>query len=69
MTFLQIKIGEHHSSVTVGGDLSAIAREIGHLCLEHEEFAIAMNLAMIPVNEELTAIRLSNEMIGMIENP
>lgn len=69
MTVLQIKIGEHNSSIVYGGDLPAIAREIGRLCLEHEEFALAMNLAMIPVNEELTAIRLRDEMIGIIKNP
>jgi hypothetical protein len=69
MTMLQIKIGERTSSVVYGGDLAAIAREIGRVCLEHEEFALAMNLAMIPVNEELEAIRLRDEMIGIIKNP
>lgn len=69
MTALQIKIGEHNSSIVYGGDLPAIAREIGRICLEHEEFAVAMNMAMIGVNEELAAIRLRDEMIGMIKNP
>ena len=68
MTMLQIKIGDRTCSIVYGGDLAAIAREIGRVCLEHEEFAVAMNLAMIPVNEELEAIRLRNEMIGMIKN-
>lgn len=69
MTVLQIKIGERTSSIVYGGDLAAIAREIGRICLEHDEFAVAMNMAMIPVNEELTARRLRDEMIGMIKNP
>lgn len=68
MTVLQIKIGERTSSVVYGGDLAAIAREIGRICLEHEEFALAMNLAMTVANEELTAIRLRDEMIGIIKN-
>jgi len=67
MTMLQIKIGENASSIVYGGDLAAIAREIGRICLEHDEFALAMNLAMIPVNEEITAKRLRDEMIGIIK--
>lgn len=63
---LQITIGEYDGSVTYGGDMAAIAREIGRVCLENEEFALAMNLAMIHVNDELTALRLRDEMIGMI---
>ena len=69
MTMLQIKIGERTSSIIYGGDLAAVAREIGRICLEHEEFAVAMNLAMAGVNEELAAIRLRDELIGMIKNP
>jgi len=69
MDVLQIKINDRNSSIVVGGDMAAIAREIGHLALENEEFALALNLAMIPVNEQITAIRLRDEMIGMIKNP
>ena len=69
MSILQIKINDHKAIVVVGGDMAQIAREIGHLAIEHEEFALALNLAMIQVNEQLTAIRLRDEMIGMIVNP
>jgi len=69
MEFLQIKVNDRKATIVLGGDMAAIAREIGHLALENEEFAIALNLAMIPVNEQLTAIRLRDEMIGMIKNP
>lgn len=53
---------------TYYGDMSAIAREIARVCLRNEEFAVAMKLAMIPVNEELEAIQLRDEMIGIIKN-
>lgn len=68
MTMLQIKIRDYKTTVTYGGDVAAIAREIGRIAFENEEFALALNLAMIPVNEELTAIRLRDEMIGIINN-
>jgi len=69
MTLLQIKIHDSRSSsIVYGGDMAAIAREIGHLALEHEEFALALNLAMIPVNEQITAIQIRDKMIGMINN-
>lgn len=68
MTMLQIKITEFHSSITYGGDLSAIARELARVGLESEEFALALNLAVIGMNEELDAIKLRDEMIGMINN-
>jgi hypothetical protein len=68
MSILQIKVNDRHACIIVGGDMAKIAREIGHLALENEEFAVALNLAMIPVNEQLTAIRLRDEMIGMIKN-
>lgn len=68
MTVLQIKIGERSSSIVYGGDMAALAREIARICLEHDEFALAMNVAMIRINEELEAIRLRDEMIGMIKN-
>ena len=69
MSILQIKINDHTACIIMGGDMAKIAREIGHLALENEEFAIALNLAMIPVNGQLTAIRFRDEMIGMIKNP
>ncbi|OFX52415.1 MAG: hypothetical protein A2066_21715 [Bacteroidetes bacterium GWB2_41_8] len=69
MTILQIKVTDRAASIVVGGDMAKIAREIGHLALEHEEFALALNQAMIPINEELECIRLRDEMIGMIKNP
>ena len=70
MTLLQIKINDaRSSSIVCGGDMAAIAREIGHLALENEEFATALNLAMIPVNEQLAAIRMRDDLIGMIKNP
>jgi len=69
MEFLQIKVNDRKSSIVFGGDMAAIASEIGHIALENEEFARELNLAMIPVNEQLTAIRLRDEMIGMIKNP
>lgn len=69
MSILQIKVTDHGASIIVGGDMAAIAREIGHLALENEEFALAINLAMIPINEQITAIRLRDELIGMIKNP
>lgn len=68
MSILQIKVNDHKAVIIMGGDMAKIAREIGHLALENEEFALALNLAMIPVNEQLTAIRLRDEMIGMIKN-
>ena len=68
MEFLQIKVNDRKATIVCGGDMAAIAREIGHLALENEEFATALNLAMIPVNEQLTAIRFRDEMIGMIKN-
>ncbi len=69
MTILQIKVTNHGASIILGGDMTAIAREIGHLAFENEEFALAINLAMIPINEQITAIRLRDELIGMIKNP
>ena len=69
MSILQIKINDRNACIIVGGDMAKIAREIGRLALENEEFALALNLAMIPVNEQITAIRLRDEMIGMIGNP
>lgn len=69
MTTFQIIIRERTVSTSYDGDLSAIAREIGRICIEHEEFAVAINLAMAGVKEELAAIRLRDELIGMIKNP
>ena len=67
MAILQIRIANDGGSITTsGGDMAAIAREIGHLCLENEEFALAMKLAMIPVEEELKARQIRDELIGMI---
>jgi hypothetical protein len=63
---LQINMYEYEGSVTYGGDMGSLAREISRICLENEEFAIAMNTAMLVVNDELTALRLRDEMIGMI---
>ena len=69
MDILQIKVNDRKASIVVGGNMRHIAREIGHLALENEEFAIALNMAMIPVNEQIDAIRMRDELIGMVENP
>lgn len=67
---LQIRIPDNHSaSITFGGDMAAIAREIGHIARDNEEFALALNMAMIAVNDERRAIEIRDEMIGFILNP
>ena len=68
MTVLEIRITDNHEHFTIGGDIIKLARAISKLGLHNEEFALALNLAVIGMNEELEAIRLRDEMIGIITN-
>lgn len=63
---LQVRISGDTQSVTYGGDMAKIARAIVRIGMRNEEFALALNLAVTGMNEELEAERLRDEMIGFI---
>jgi hypothetical protein len=56
------------SSITFGGDMAKLAREVARIGIENEEFALALNLAVIGMKTERKAIEMRDEMIGMIKN-
>ena len=65
---LEIRISDTHEHFTIGGNVTKLARAISKLALHNEEFALALNLAVIGMNEELQAERLRDEMIGFVTN-
>ena len=68
VSVLEIKIYDERECFTYGGDLHKIARAIARIGLKNDEFALALNLAIAGMNEELEAKRLRDEMIGFIFN-
>jgi sulfur carrier protein ThiS len=63
---LQIKITGDTQSISWGGDMAKVARAVARIGLKNDEFAVALNLAVTGMNEELEAERLRDEMIGFI---
>ena len=68
MDHLKIEVTPEKVMYDFGGDLTRVARALAKVGLVNEEFAIALNLAVTGMNEELKAERLRDEMIGFI-NP
>lgn len=67
--YLKIVIDESgKAKVNFSGDLSKISRAIIHLARKEEEFAAALNTGIIALRDHLEAVRLRDEMVGIINN-
>lgn len=68
-THLNIEIDENgKAKVTCSGDMAKIARAIVRLARHEEEFAVALNAGTIALRDHFEAIRVRDEMIGIINN-
>jgi len=56
------------AKVNYSGDLDNLARAIIRLARQEEEFAVALNIGVIALRDHLEAIRLRDEMVGIINN-
>lgn len=50
------------------GDMALIARAIVRLARHDDDFAVALNAGMVTLLDDLEAIRLRDEMVGIINN-
>ena len=66
---LEITVDESgRVKLTYSGDQSKLARAVIKLAKHEEEFAIALNIGTIFLQDDLEAIRLRDEMVGIINN-
>lgn len=66
---LNISIDENgKAKVNYSGDMAIMARAIIRLATRDEEFAVALNTGVIALRDHTEAIRLRDEMIGVINN-
>lgn len=56
------------AKVNYSGDMAKMARAIIRLATKEEEFAVALNTGIIALRDHIEAIRLRDEMIGIINN-
>ena len=68
MDHLRIEVTPEKVKNDFGGDLTRVARALARVGIQNEEFALALNLAVTGMNEELKAEQLRDEMIGFIKN-
>lgn len=68
MDHLKIEVTPEKVKYDFGGYLTRVARALARVGLQNEEFALALNIAVTGMNEELEAQRLCDEMIGFIKN-
>lgn len=68
MDHLRIEVTPENVKYDFGGDLTRVARALARVGLQNEEFALALNLAVTGMNEELKAEQLRDEMIWFIKN-
>lgn len=67
---LNITIDESgKAKVNYSGDMAQMARAIIRLAKKEDEFLLSLNIGMIFLQDDLEAIRLRDEMVGIINNP